>query len=214
MHSRPEERGAALLTVLMLVAVIAVIAAGALEKLRLATRLTANAVGIEQARSYAQPAEALAVTRISTLLGQSPDRVTLAGGWSNAPFGLPLPDGTAVARVTDGGNCFNLNSLASEVAPGVYVTNPIARVQLARLMRLLQVSPQVAEQVAQLACEVRGVMLERLGPVVWGRSVLSACFALEELEETARLWRQAAVKPQPLGDSDVAELCEVFAARW
>jgi len=73
---------------------------------------------------------------------------------------------------------------------------------------------QVAEQVARLACEVRGVMLERLGPVVWGRSVLAACFALEELEETARLWRQAPVKPQPLGDGEVAELCEVFAARW
>ena len=153
LNDRPGERGAALLTVLMLVAVIAVIAAGALEKLRLATRLTANAVGIEQARSYAQAAEALAVTRISTLLGQSPDRVTLAGGWSNAPFGLPLPDGTAVARVIDGGNCFNLNSLGVEVAPGVYATNPIARVQLARLMRLLQVSPQVAEQVSAGAAD-------------------------------------------------------------
>ena len=69
MHPPPKERGAALLTVLMLVAVIAVIAAGALEKLRLATRLTANAVGIEQARAYAQAAEALAVARVTTLLG-------------------------------------------------------------------------------------------------------------------------------------------------
>ncbi|MBV4366641.1 aldolase [Erwiniaceae bacterium CMYE1] len=75
-------------------------------------------------------------------------------------------------------------------------------------------APQVAQQVATLACEVRGVMLERLGPVVWGASVLTACFALEELEETARLWRQAVSKPQPLADSDVAELCEVFSTRW
>ncbi|KOC90654.1 aldolase [Winslowiella iniecta] len=73
---------------------------------------------------------------------------------------------------------------------------------------------QVAEQVAQLACEVRGVMLERLGPVIWGRSVSSACFALEELEETARLWMQAQEKPQPLSDADVAELCEVFSTHW
>jgi general secretion pathway protein K len=142
-----SERGAALLTVLMLVALIAVIAAGALEKLRLATRLTANAVGIEQARSYAQAAEALALSRITTLLGQNRDRVTLAGGWSNAPFGLPLPGGTAVARVSDGGNCFNLNSLVTQVAPGVYASNPIARIQLVRLMRLLGIAPQIAEQV-------------------------------------------------------------------
>jgi general secretion pathway protein K len=147
-RARPGERGAALLTVLMLVALIAVIAAGALERLRLATRLTANAVGIEQARSYAQAAEALALARISTLLGQSPDRVSLARGWSNAPFGLPLPGGTAVARVSDGGNCFNLNSLVTEVAPGVYTSNPIARIQLVRLMRLLGVPAQVGEQAA------------------------------------------------------------------
>ncbi|HEU0043769.1 type II secretion system minor pseudopilin GspK [Sphingomonas sp.] len=148
MRPSDAERGAALLTVLLLVAVIAVIAAGALEKLRLATRLTANAVGIEQARSYAQAAETLAVTRITTLLGQNPGRVTLAGGWSNAPFGLPLPGGTAVARVSDGGNCFNLNSLVTEPVPGVYANNPLMRLQFARLMRLLQVSPQIAEQVA------------------------------------------------------------------
>ncbi|KQN55517.1 MULTISPECIES: aldolase [unclassified Erwinia] len=72
----------------------------------------------------------------------------------------------------------------------------------------------VAHQVAQLACEVRGVMLERLGPVVWGGSVVSACAALEELEETARLWLQAAEKPQPLSEQQVAELCETFATRW
>ena len=52
------ERGAALLTVLILVAVIAVLAATALEKLRLATRLGGNAVAIEQARGYAYAAAA------------------------------------------------------------------------------------------------------------------------------------------------------------
>ena len=143
-----SERGAALLTVLLLVAVIAVIAANGLERLRLATRLGANAIGIEQARAFAQAGEVLAVSRVSTLLAQSPDRVTLAGGWSNAPVALPLPGGTAVARVTDGGNCFNLNGLVTQVAPGVYASNPLARLQFARLMRLIGVSAQVADQVA------------------------------------------------------------------
>jgi len=103
---------------------------------------------------------------------------------------------------------------AQSILPPItpYQVMKVGRIPLIRYCR--PGAPQVAEQVAELACEVRGVMLERLGPVVWGRSVLAACFALEELEETARLWRQAAVKPQPLGDSDVAELCEVFATRW
>ena len=57
----PErERGAALLTVLLLVAMIAVLAGTALERLRLTTRLAGNALGGEQARDYARAAEALA----------------------------------------------------------------------------------------------------------------------------------------------------------
>ena len=150
---RPGERGAALLTVLLLVAVIAVMATGALERLRLATRLTGNATGIEQTRSFAEAAEALALSKVDTLLGQNPTRVALTGGWSNAPFTLPLPGGAAVARVTDGGNCFNLNGLVTTIAPGVYATNPVQRATFARLMRLLQVPAQVAEQVSAGAAD-------------------------------------------------------------
>jgi general secretion pathway protein K len=145
---RPSERGVALLTVLMLVAVVAVIAGAALERLRLATRLAANAGGAAQAQFYARAAEALALSRVDALLGSQPERVTLAGGWSGRPYALPLPGGTAVARVTDGGNCFNLNGLVRELVPGVYQNDAPARQQFARLMRLLQIPPQVAEQVA------------------------------------------------------------------
>src|SRR5436305_532065 len=84
------QRGAALLTVLILVAVIAVLAATALEKLRLATRLGGNAVAIEQARGFAYAAEALAMIRIGGLLQQAQGRVSLLGGWSDRPFALPL----------------------------------------------------------------------------------------------------------------------------
>jgi general secretion pathway protein K len=145
----PErERGAALLTVLLLVAVIAVIAGVALEKLRLSTRLAGNAAAGEQARAFAVAAEALAVVRVGDLLAQSPDRVALLGGWSDRPFALPLPGGFATARVTEGGACFNLNGLVNELAPGVYTANAGTRVQFERLMRALGVPGQVASQVA------------------------------------------------------------------
>ena len=149
MRPAERERGAALLTVLLLVAVIAVLAGGMLEKLRISTRLSANATSGEQARAWAVGAEAMAVVRISSLLGQSRDRVTLAGGWSGRPLPLPLPGGgTAVARVTDGGNCFNLNGLVVDSGAGTYSSYPIARAQFARLMRLLDIPGQTAEQVA------------------------------------------------------------------
>ena len=146
---RAAERGAALLTVLLLVAVIAVMAGAMLEKLRLSTRLAANAAAGEQARAWAIAAEALAAVRVGDLLARAPNRVTLAGGWSGRPFGLSLTGGgVATARVTDGGNCFNLNGLVTEAAPGVYAASPEMRTQFARLMRLVGVPAQVAEQVA------------------------------------------------------------------
>jgi general secretion pathway protein K len=145
----PGERGAALLTVLLLVAVIAVLAGTALERLRLTTRLAANATAGEQARGYAEAAEALAVARVSTLLSRDQTRVTLAGGWSGRPFGLPLPGGgTAIARVTDGGNCFNLNGLVSEPVLGTYQSYPSAVAEFARLMRLVQVPAGAADRIA------------------------------------------------------------------
>lgn len=102
------------------------------------------------------------------------------------------------------------NSILPPITP--YQVMKVGRIPLVSYRRPGAV--EVAEQVAQLACEVRGVMLERLGPVLWGSSVATASAALEELEETARLWLQAAVKPQPLSEQDVAELCEVFSTRW
>jgi len=75
-------------------------------------------------------------------------------------------------------------------------------------------APEVARQVAALALEVRGVLLERLGPVVWAATVTGASHALEELEETARLWLMSERRPAPLDPAQVAELEATFGARW
>ncbi|WP_375420920.1 type II secretion system minor pseudopilin GspK [uncultured Sphingomonas sp.] len=154
-HGPNAERGAALLTVLMLVAIIAVLAGGALERLRITTRLAGNAIGGEQARAYAYAAEALALSRVTDQLARDRTRVSLAGGWSGRPFGLPLPGGGyAVARVTDGGNCFNLNGLVLPGnQPGSYSSNGAGRVVFVRLMRLIDVPVQAAETIAASASD-------------------------------------------------------------
>lgn len=145
---RPSERGAALLTVLLLVALIAVLAGTALEKLRLATRLGSNAVAMDQARAYSFAAETLALTKVSDLLARDKSRVTLAGGWSGRPIPLPVPGGITTARVSDGGNCFNLNSLVIETTPGTYAAYTPALIQFARLIRLVGGNSAPAESIA------------------------------------------------------------------
>ncbi len=156
MRPTDRERGAALLTVLLLVAVIAVLAGTALERLRLTTRLAGNALAGEQTRGYARAAEVLATSKVTEMLRTSPDRVTLAGDWSGRPFGLPLPgNGLAVARVSDGGNCFNLNSLVTRTSPGVYTSTQavMQRLQLVRLMQSIGIPAQSAERVAAAAAD-------------------------------------------------------------
>jgi ribulose-5-phosphate 4-epimerase/fuculose-1-phosphate aldolase len=61
---------------------------------------------------------------------------------------------------------------------------------------------------------LRAVMLERLGPVVWGPDVAGAMATLEELEETARLWLLTGRTPAALPASAIADLTAAFDAPW
>lgn len=61
---------------------------------------------------------------------------------------------------------------------------------------------------------IRGVMLERLGPTVWHDSPAAAMAVLEELEQTARLWRITEPRPAPLAEAQIEELRTAFGARW
>ena len=101
-----------------------------------------------------------------------------------------------------------------EVLPPItpYQVMKIGRVPL--IAYAVPGAPSVAEQVALLADQVRGVLLERLGPVVWGPTVARATQALEELEESARLWLMLERRPARLTAAQVSELETVFGVRW
>ncbi len=153
MRRASNEEGAALLTVLILVGIMGAIAVGVFDRLRLATMLTGNATGLEAARGFAEVGEQLVSVRIDDLLASSPNRTTLAGGWQGRTITLPLPAGTARARVIDGGNCFNLNSLAVGTAPDALVSRPLAIAQFVNLMVLVDVSRSDARRIAAAAAD-------------------------------------------------------------
>lgn len=149
----PKERGAALLTVLLLVAVMAVVSASAVERLTLATRLAGSAGAIAQARYFTFAAEDLAMRRIATQLAREPGKVTADGDWVNRPFTLPLPGGQATLTLTDGGNCFNLNSLVAESTVGGNAQRPLALEQFTALMQALQIDRATADRITAGAAD-------------------------------------------------------------
>ena len=153
-HTAPHrEQGAALLTVLLLVAVMAVISATAIERLTLATRLAASASAIEQARHYHLAAEALALRRIDQLV-KGKSQVTLEGDWLGKPFILPLPGGgSAELTLTDGGNCFNLNSLVADSTVGGSAQRALALEQFIALMQAVSIDRAQADRIAASAAD-------------------------------------------------------------
>lgn len=150
---RDGETGAALLSVLLLVAILAVLAAAAVDRLRLATALASNVAGQAQARAYGYAAEALAMRRIGDTIQGDPSRTTLAGDWNGVERSFPVDRGTAAATITDAGNCFNLNSLVLGQAASGLTARPQGVAQFTRLMVLLEVPPARAAQVAAAAAD-------------------------------------------------------------
>lgn len=142
-----SERGAALLSVLLLVAVMAVIAATALDRLMLATRLAGAAASVDQARAFAYAGETLVLRRAGDI-AQSRDN-----GWLERDYPLPLPGGQATGRLVDATNCFNLNALVAETGPGRYTQRALAVEQFAALARLAGINAGEAANIAAAAAD-------------------------------------------------------------
>lgn len=145
-----RERGAALLAVLLLVAVMGALAVAALERMRMATALAFNSAGLDQARAFAVGIESLLALRVDDLIALSPERTTLAGGWNGQMRRLPLPGGgIAEAVIRDGGNCFNLNSVVDGNLPTALTPRAVGVAQFAALMRLLEIPEGSAREIAE-----------------------------------------------------------------
>lgn len=133
-RSRREREGMALLTVLLLVAVMSVVAVAILDDVRFSVRRTTNAETQSQAQWYAAGAETLAQTQIKRLLTAGPTRTPLDPEWNGRPYSFPVDGGTLTATVTDGQACFNLNSLVLGFGEDL-VARPLGAAQFRALGR-------------------------------------------------------------------------------
>lgn len=154
MTPKSSERGTALLTVLLLVAVMATLSATVLDRVGLATRMAGNARSSGQAKAWLATAETLATTRIEDLKAATNGRLTLSGGWLGVARSIDLPDGGTVrATVRDGGNCFNLNALAKIVDGKVLASRPEGAEEFVALMVAIGIGDVRARRLAAIASD-------------------------------------------------------------
>ena len=139
-----RQSGVALLTVLLLVAVMSVLVMSVLDDIRFGLRRASNAQSMAQAQWYALGAETLAMAQIDRLSTRDPGRTTLVGDWNDRPFVFPVEHGAISARLSDATTCFNLNSVV-EGAPELWQRYDAGSRQFGALLRALDVPVHQAD---------------------------------------------------------------------
>lgn len=135
-----DDRGAALITVLLLVSVMALGAVLTFEALGYSVKRTSAQREFDQARQYALGGEQLVISFAESLhenevLMTEPKAVS-----------FPIETGRIDGVVSDISNCFNVNGLVSRQDTGTYIANAVAGHQYARLLQALGFGERQANQ--------------------------------------------------------------------
>ncbi|WP_420469563.1 type II secretion system minor pseudopilin GspK [Brevundimonas sp. FT23042] len=138
MKRRSGREGMALLTVLLLVAVMSAVAVALLDDVRFSVRRTTNVETGGQAQWLASGAELMARGRIGRLMQMDPVRTPLQPDWNGRRLDFPIEDGAISATVSDGQACFNLNSVVLGVGEDL-VARPEGAAQFRALGRVVGV---------------------------------------------------------------------------
>lgn len=142
--NQARQRGAVLLTVLVLVATMAAVAVMIMDDIRFSIRRMANMTQREQAFWYAVGAEELARQAIWRSWQIDSGRSTLDEPWAQEGARFSIEGGYIEGDISDGGNCFNLNGLVEPRGRNL-VPSDLAAGQLKALMQVLEISRDEAE---------------------------------------------------------------------
>ncbi len=115
MRWRDNQKGAALLIVLLLAATLSFVALSAMELTTRAAARTGNVLSRGEALWRAFAVETLAVSAIEEIASDDSGVMSLDDAWASAPVELPFDDGGARVFLGDGTACFNINTLGADV---------------------------------------------------------------------------------------------------
>ena len=135
--NNPNERGAVLLTTMLLMSVMAVLAIGIMADIHLSLNRVVAVQNRVQAQWYVRGGESYATLMLGKLAKDAPRfHAAIAEGQR---LDFPIENGVIRLSLADGGNCYNLNALALKKGR----KNRQAR--LIRLFEILEIDPADAE---------------------------------------------------------------------
>ncbi|NVK55863.1 MAG: type II secretion system minor pseudopilin GspK [Alteromonadaceae bacterium] len=118
-----QQRGAALLIVLMVVALVAILATEMGSRLQLQVQRASNIKSNNQAYWYAMSAEQFARKSLATLMEETSDKIHLNQPWAQL-FEYPMDGGGIEVYLEDMQSCFNLNALPNANQTNVTAGQP------------------------------------------------------------------------------------------
>ena len=147
-HFRTQ-RGVALITVLLAIALISIIGVEMSGRLQFQLRRTQAGLLSDQARWISLGAERFAVQVLKQDAKDDPDHSHLGQNWASGEQVFPLDDGgTLKGKITDLHGCFNLNALAGNASENAQQDTLPTRQQFQALLTSLEIDSFEAEQFA------------------------------------------------------------------
>ncbi len=140
-----RQKGVALLTVLLILAIMVIIAGNMSSRLQLELRRTSNIVTHEQARWYALAGEELVKKTLKETLKDN-DTINLDQYWALEGMMYPVENGQIGGQVFDEQACFNLNAvIGNDDEKG---QAPLAVRQFRNLLEQLDMDAYESEQIS------------------------------------------------------------------
>ena len=128
-YNRIKNQGVALITVLLIVALAAILATQMTGRLQMQMQRTANIDFNQQAYWYAISAESFTKRVLFQTFKDEPKVTHLDQPWAQGETSFPVDNGQITGEITDLQSCFNLNALANKNAgsgntPGAGTPSP------------------------------------------------------------------------------------------
>ena len=133
MNGYARQRGVAIITALLIVAIAASVSITISTRLQLDVRRTGNMIAGDQAYLYALAAESWS-RRILRSDRQNSDIDHLGEDWAIELPPIPVEGGFIAGKLTDLQACLNLNTLSADTTE-----TPVTRTRLERLLRILEI---------------------------------------------------------------------------